>query len=386
MSTGAFTLADVDKPDKPKGQFTAADLDAAPAPKGIPQNYGFTAGNMAKQGKEGVKQLGQSLYEMGKDILFPEGESESDKLKWLADKYIFDPADREAFKAQHADSAWESIGHSIASALPLIGPWAASLGEQAGTGDVGGALARGGTQMAAAELAKPALKGAKVVGGMTRDAIADRIYTPEGELIPGAKTAAKVTGGLAGALVGSAVGHEYLGAGAGYKLGPSLAESIFPEPRNAAEARAQSEAYQAKAEDLMRRGKEQEALDRKASATERLRQKIAATNAPLFGNATSSASPTAEFQLPEPSKRAPAPLEFVDKFAPKKSAIQSPESTPADVKVTYQSIPQAELLKKVKGGDIFAVREWQRRGLELPENVRFLVEGAGTTPWRNYKR
>src|SRR6266446_9848334 len=114
-------------------------LGGASSEPSIPKNYGFTAGHMAGQGWEGIKQLGSSLATMGKDILFPEGETEADKLKFLANKYVFDPADREQILAQTAKTPWESLGHSIAQSIPLVGPWAASIGEQAGAGDVGGA-------------------------------------------------------------------------------------------------------------------------------------------------------------------------------------------------------------------------------------------------------
>src|SRR5882762_7300531 len=98
----------------------------------IPENYGFTAGNMAGQAWRGTKELVGGLYEMGKDVLFPEGATESEKLKYLAHKYIIDPAREQEEKAQTAATPAESIGHSVASAIPLIGPWAANLGEQAG--------------------------------------------------------------------------------------------------------------------------------------------------------------------------------------------------------------------------------------------------------------
>src|SRR2546425_3841787 len=118
---------------------------------GIPDDYGFTAENMFSKAWGGIKELAGGAYGMGKDILLPEGETESDKLSWLAHKYIFDPSDVEMQKAQTADTGWESVGHSVAGAIPLIGPWAASLGEQAGTGDIGGAVARAASQVGAAK-------------------------------------------------------------------------------------------------------------------------------------------------------------------------------------------------------------------------------------------
>lgn len=211
--------------------------NAGTAEKPMVKDYGFTGSNMFSQGKEGLKQMGSSLYEMGKDILMPPGDTEADRLKFLANKYIIDPATRQQALAQNSPDAWTSIGHSVAEALPLIGPWAAGLGEQAGTGDVGGALARGGTQVAAAELAKPVLGAARTGIGMARDAIGGAIHTPEGDLTPGADLTGKVAGGAAGAAAGSAIGHEYIGAMAGYKLGPSLMDRLFPEPASQVQAR-----------------------------------------------------------------------------------------------------------------------------------------------------
>jgi hypothetical protein len=112
---------------------------------------------MVRNAKEGAVQLGQGAAGLVKDTLFPQGKTEGEKLSYLGKKYIFDPADAEAKKAQNAATPWESLGHSVAESIPLIGPWAASLGEQAGTGDVGGAAAKGGTQVLAAELGPKAV-------------------------------------------------------------------------------------------------------------------------------------------------------------------------------------------------------------------------------------
>src|SRR5258706_8434343 len=79
----------------------------------IPENYGFTAGNMAGQAWRGTKELVGGLYEMGKDVLFPEGATESEKLSYLAHKYIIDPAKAEDEKAKTAATPAESIGHSV---------------------------------------------------------------------------------------------------------------------------------------------------------------------------------------------------------------------------------------------------------------------------------
>ena len=163
-----YTL-DSQAPQTSKSAPAAAALQGPARTSGeataIPENYGFTAGNMAGQAWRGTKELVGGLYDMGKDVLFPPGASESEKLSYLAHRYIIDPAKAEDERAKTAATPAESIGHSVASAIPLVGPWAASLGEQAGTGDVGGALARGGTQVLASDLGGKAIKGAKELTG-----------------------------------------------------------------------------------------------------------------------------------------------------------------------------------------------------------------------------
>jgi hypothetical protein len=45
------------------------------------------------------------------------------------------------------------------------------------------------------------------------------------------------------------------------------------------------------------------------------------------------------------------------------------------------------LKAKVMTGDRNAILEWQRRGLKLPDNVGFMVEGeASPLAWRNYNK
>lgn len=116
-------------------------------------NAGFTPGNMASQAWEGLKQMGSGALGVGKDLFDPrvnvvEGPNS------LLHKYITNPADVEQAKAMQDIGSGHKLsgfGHSVAAALPLVGPWAASLGEQAGSGDVGGALSKGGAQALAAE-------------------------------------------------------------------------------------------------------------------------------------------------------------------------------------------------------------------------------------------
>ena len=138
----------------PKATPTSTETPGVTATLAAPQLkplLGFTSRNLASNVATGLKEYGKGIIGMGKEVLYPQGNTETERLKDIANKLVFQPADVEAQKARTAPTALESIGHSVASAIPVLGPWAASLGEQAGTSDVGGAVARGGIQMLAAK-------------------------------------------------------------------------------------------------------------------------------------------------------------------------------------------------------------------------------------------
>ena len=66
------------------------------------------------------------------------------KIGLLMKRMVVDPAKEQMAKAQTAKTPSESIGHSIAAAIPIVGPWAAQyaeeVGNKAGKGDIAGAL------------------------------------------------------------------------------------------------------------------------------------------------------------------------------------------------------------------------------------------------------
>jgi len=139
---------------------------------GVPyKKSSFDPIHMASEAGTGLMELGQGLYHTAGDVLLPPGNTEGERLGYLGNKYVVQPWKAEQAKAQTAlnqdpshpiRNQIESAGHGLAADIPLIGPWASSLGEQAGTGDVGGAMAKGGAQMAAAEIAP------KVVGKVAK--------------------------------------------------------------------------------------------------------------------------------------------------------------------------------------------------------------------------
>lgn len=122
--------------------ITGKDATAAPQ---IPEKYGFTPENLGHNLLEGAKGAASSIYDVGKDLL--------SNPNWVQgptstlNKYIVPPMEREVVKAGNElndpnGSKLAAAGHILASSVPLVGPWAASIGEQAGTGDVGGATAQ----------------------------------------------------------------------------------------------------------------------------------------------------------------------------------------------------------------------------------------------------
>jgi len=114
------------------------------APK-IPEKYGFTLGNVIPAIGRGIgnvvkfgKDIASDISDEQKPLLW--GSSEEGPNESTFHKYVIHPSEDQFKEAQRGDiSPIESIGHSVAGALPLIGPWAAGKAQQAGTGDVGGA-------------------------------------------------------------------------------------------------------------------------------------------------------------------------------------------------------------------------------------------------------
>ena len=104
-----------------------------------PEWYGFTPSHMLSEGGKALQggwQFFTDLIDVRKPIMGKTG---------LLHKYILDPQDQEIAKARdalHQHRYSEMFGHALASDIPLFGPMAASLGEQAGKGDIGGATAQ----------------------------------------------------------------------------------------------------------------------------------------------------------------------------------------------------------------------------------------------------
>src|SRR5258708_31654069 len=58
---------------------------------GVPENYGFTAGNMAGEGGRGTKERGSGVFDMGREDLFSRRAAGSEKSSYLVPKYTHEP-------------------------------------------------------------------------------------------------------------------------------------------------------------------------------------------------------------------------------------------------------------------------------------------------------
>lgn len=211
------------------------------------------------------------------------------------------------------------------------------------------ALSYGAGNAVSGELTGAAVGGLKASSSLARQSIGASLHTPEGALTPGAQIAGEVGGGAAGAGLGHLTGNNYIAAGAagaGYKIGPYLLDKIFPEPAEVADKRALAEMYQQKAEDLMRRGREQDALDRQSARQELLNAKagkpVPLTQSPYYNQIQAAQTQAAEDAKPVPLKNSP-------NYNINKDNSLSGQSTPlaqspnaninADKALTGQSVP-----------------------------------------------
>lgn len=333
-----------------------------------------------------------SAFLSGLERMLPEdptgGHSLFSSEGWIGDKgpITFDPKNSGLAEAgREAAAGWqrggdpraklgEAVSSGAGSLLGVSGRRFAELGSQGRGGEIIGETAAAEIPAVAA-LAAPAI--AKGVGEV-RPALQRAVYRelPTGgapQLTKGARFASGIAGGSAGGVLGHASGVPgmgYMGGHLGLLGGPSLLETIAGTPELG---------------DI-----------RNPGPFGKIPVRAPRTAPPVppspFEGMTSSAKPLGSAELPSSGARtsvlgAQPKVEMVSKFTPPEpSRIVTPESAPRPYKVTYQSVPQRELFGKMMQGDTEAVREWQRRGLELPLNVRYLTEGnAPSLPWRNYE-
>ena len=159
---------------------------------------GFTPGNIASNVGTGLKQLGQGAVTALSDIggaILPQSLG-GDPINNLAlVRHVVDPMQAEAAKATAAQPngtmTASGVAHNVAAGIPVVGPWAANIAEQAASGDPGGAIARAGTQVLAPKVigpladaaiqgaSKAALLGKTPVEAMTSALKPSTVLTPE---------------------------------------------------------------------------------------------------------------------------------------------------------------------------------------------------------------
>lgn len=120
-----------------------------------PANYGFTAGNALSNIWSGLKQAAESIPQTASALTAPGTPQEirrAGNVPFLSNSLIV-PLNR-LLAGNYADLGkaarlWkqghpiQAAGYEAAGRIPVVGPILSSIGEQAGTGDIGGAVARG---------------------------------------------------------------------------------------------------------------------------------------------------------------------------------------------------------------------------------------------------
>lgn len=153
--------------------------------------YGFTPGNITKNAVEGAKGMIGGTAQGAYDLMLGEHNPETGQIEEhglgglvgmdtkgkidplgrvnaLTRKYVTDPAVAEYDKGDE-QGGLPGLGHKLASAVPLVGPFAAELGEQAGHGDIGGAGGKAAGTFAGGELMNEAPKaGLKIADKVVR--------------------------------------------------------------------------------------------------------------------------------------------------------------------------------------------------------------------------
>jgi hypothetical protein len=125
----------------------------------------FSLDNIGKNVKQGVKELGSGVQAVLSNL----GGDPRPAVGMVEGTVDQAQKAKQDFAQKDVKGVVSGSGHALAAALPGVGPFAAGFGEQAGTGDVGGALARGGTQVAASAAAGAVVKGASGVAQGIRE-------------------------------------------------------------------------------------------------------------------------------------------------------------------------------------------------------------------------
>lgn len=385
-------VADADWADVPMGGTGTAAAPPAPTPppkrgmldrfgRGLRTSMGFEPegtfrGDLSQIG-EGLKDEFTHPIESGKALLEGMGESQQE---------VIDKAYQEQ---QSPNLATKVKGYvrGAESAVPLVGPWLSHAGDTFSEGDIAGGMGE----------MTPGLVGASESGDVplrTRvgNFAAEKLRTPEGALKPNVRAVAHA----GGALAGYSEGGWPMGA-AGGVAGPALVDMVVPDratglpkfkptpwepPPEPVEPGAplpsSSEFYEQRGEDIMRRGKEQTALDKgaRSEAREAFRNR---PGVPESGTGKGAGAGTGQ-SLADSVRLTKAPI----------------RETPFTGPLTPEQVPGKPQLRGIAAtGDPRAGQELMRRGervLYTPEDMpsrggtlleQIRGEGGDTAPGTN---
>jgi len=138
----------------------AALGDVALTPIDLAQSVYHAVAEPPKNEEEAAIESGGSVTQPG-----------SGRAALAIKRLLYDPQAAEAAKArEEAEQGHgvESFGHSVAAGVPLIGPMTSQLGEEAGKGDVAGAVTKGAAYAAIPKIAKEAMPGGKLPGAAAK--------------------------------------------------------------------------------------------------------------------------------------------------------------------------------------------------------------------------
>jgi len=143
-------------------------------------------------------------------------------------RMLYDPQAAEMAKARTAPTGPESVAHTVAGSVPLVGPLVSGLAEQAGTGDIAGAITKGAAYAALPKVAEDLPKVTEGPAFPTATAAANKIVRGTG------KAADKVLKNpeLAGTVIGAATGHGLASVYVGSKLGKIAAKLGIEVPED----------------------------------------------------------------------------------------------------------------------------------------------------------
>ena len=153
--------------------------------------YGFTPANVLSNAWQQFKGFYTGAKDIATDLASnPNWVSGTQERPSTLEKFVEQPMEQQVVKAGQElqqGHTLSALGHGLASGVPLIGPWAAGLGEQAGRGDIGGAA--GGAAGTYGAVKAPAAVGAvanatlpsivRAQGGLSRVATDASTLTPD---------------------------------------------------------------------------------------------------------------------------------------------------------------------------------------------------------------